>query len=173
MSGGTDLKHGRIEEILRSLRLVKSVHGRHSKDLMRDFNITGTQLGVLRIVGRRGSISIGELSRRIYLHISTVSGIVDRLVGAGYLTRERSPGDRRVVVLELTPRGRDLVKQVPIAAFGFLVEDIESLSPTELRKISDALQILLRVMKIDGAGHPKRAGGNPKAGLRNLPKPRS
>lgn len=149
-----------MEEIVRSLRLVRSLHARQSRELIRDFKITGTQLGILRTVGRTEGISTGELGRRVYLHISTVSGIVDRLEAAGYLARRRGNRDRRVVYLDLTQAGRRLVKRVPVSAFGLLMRDIEGLSPSQLDTIRSALQILLRVMKIDDAGL-RRPTGSP------------
>ncbi|HVP57049.1 MAG TPA: MarR family transcriptional regulator [bacterium] len=151
-------KRQKIEDIVRCLRLVRSVHARHSRELMHDFKITGTQLGVLRIVRRSGRISIGELSRRIYLHISTVSSIVDRLETAGYLRRKRGSGDRRVVFVELTTAGRETAKRAPVYAFGFLMRDIESLPAAEIRKIHEALRSLLKVMRIEGPN--KRSDGN-------------
>jgi DNA-binding MarR family transcriptional regulator len=142
-------KHREIEEIVRSLRLVGSVHRRHSQELMRNFKITGPQLGVMRLVARYPRVSLGELSKRIYLHISTVSSIVDRLEARGHLTRERSDHDRRVVFLELTDKGKNLVKKVPTYAFGFLMRDIESLSSAEIRQIQHALRLLTRLMRIE------------------------
>jgi DNA-binding MarR family transcriptional regulator len=148
---GEALKRRRIEGIIQSLRLVGSVHKRHSSDLMRDFKITGPQLGAMRLLARHPHIPLTELSGRLYLHASTVSSIVDRLEDRGYLRRERGSTDRRVVFLELTPKGREIVKRAPVYAFGFLMRDIETLSPAEIAKIHDSLKLLLRVMKIEGA----------------------
>jgi MarR family transcriptional regulator, organic hydroperoxide resistance regulator len=147
-SDRTESKQREIEEIVRCLRLVGRVHARHSRELMRDFKITGTQLGVIRTLERCGSMSVGELSRRIYLHISTVSSIVDRLEAAGHLRRTRGAGDRRVVLVELTAAGRGIARRAPVYAFGFLVRDIEGLAPAEINKIRDALRVLLKVMRI-------------------------
>jgi len=144
-------KHRHIEGIIRSLRLVGRVHKRHSRDLMRDFRITGSQLGAIRIIGRYHALSIGDLSRRMYLHISTVSSIVDSLEAGGYLERGRGRADRRVVFVRLTEKGKQVAKQAPVYAFGFLMRDIESLSPREITKIHDALQVLVKVMRIEGA----------------------
>ena len=41
----------------------------------------------------------------------TISGIVDRLVKAGYIGRLDDPKDRRQVVVELTSKGELLIKQ--------------------------------------------------------------
>ena len=144
-------KRREIEGIIRSLRLVGSVHKRHSQELQRNFKITGPQLGVMRIVARYPRISLGEMSQRIYLHISTVSSIVDRLEAAGYLARKRGSDDRRVVFLRLTDKGRALLKRAPVYAFGFLMRDIESLSSAEIHEIHHALRVLIKVMRIEDA----------------------
>jgi DNA-binding MarR family transcriptional regulator len=156
-------KRREIEGIVRALRLVGSVHKRHSHELQQKFQITGPQLGVLRIVAGNPRISLGELSQRIYLHISTVSSIVDRLESAGYLARVRSEEDRRVVFLSLTDRGRALAKRAPVYAFGFLMRDIEGLPAGEIHKIHSALKLLLKVMRIEDGGGEKRGGGAEKA----------
>jgi len=54
----------------------------------------------------------------MYLHISTISGIVDRLETGGYLQRRRSTDDRRVVHLRLTEKGKRTILQAPPSGFG-------------------------------------------------------
>jgi DNA-binding MarR family transcriptional regulator len=155
-----------IEEIIRSLRLVGRVHKRHSRELMHNFKITGSQLGVIRIVSRHPRISLSELSRRMYLHTSTVSAIVDRLERSGYLTRERSRADRRVVSIQLTEKGRSMAGRAPVYAFGFLMRDIESLSAGEIAGIHEALQLLLKVMRIENVDARAKRKRVPRAAAR-------
>jgi hypothetical protein len=54
-----------------------------------------------------------------------------------------------VVRLNATPRGRRMVEKVPISSFGTLIRDIEHLPSSEIHRIHEAIQILLRVMKIE------------------------
>lgn len=51
-----------------------------------------------------------HLADRLHLTGSTVTGLADRMVTAGYVTRSRFPEDRRRVLLALTPAGRRLIE---------------------------------------------------------------
>lgn len=72
--------------------------------------ITGAQFGVLRCVADAGEegLMLSDLSRRLMVSCGNITGVVDRLENAGYLRRERSVQDRRVILARLTPAGREL-----------------------------------------------------------------
>ena len=71
--------------------------------------VTPIQFLVLRILKKYPHIGLNELSELMYTGASTVSGIVERLVRAGLIKRERAEKDRRSVVLNLTSAGEELV----------------------------------------------------------------
>ncbi len=146
----TESRRHEISAIVNSIRLLQRVGQRQSSEFVRKYHITGQQLGALRIVQLSPRISLGELSERMYLHLSTVSGIVDRLEKRGYVTRKRGDEDRRVVHLEVTSEGRGVIKKTPLAGMGLLFHTIDCLSPDQLRDIQKGLNLLLTVMKIDG-----------------------
>jgi DNA-binding MarR family transcriptional regulator len=56
-------------------------------------------LDCLDLIGRHGPLSPTALARLAGLHAATVTGILDRLERAGWITRERDAGDRRAVVV--------------------------------------------------------------------------
>ncbi len=141
-----------VGRIVNSIREILGSLERYSKELERSFRITGPQLGVLRVVHRFPAITLGELSQRMYLHISTVSGITDRLEAGGYLLRQRSEADRRVVNLRLTERGKKTIALSPPSGFGLMVRNLEKLPASELRKIRRAMQTLHKLMDADTDG---------------------
>jgi len=136
-----------IGRIVNSVRRIQGTLERYSRTLSRSFRITGQQLGLLRVVDRFPTATLGDLSQRMYLHISTVSGIVDRLEAGGYLHRRRSTDDRRVVHLRLTEKGRRLISQAPPSGFGFMVQNLEKLPAAEVRRMSQAMQKLEALME--------------------------
>jgi DNA-binding MarR family transcriptional regulator len=135
--------------IIGAVRLIKSAHQRYSGELFKKYRLTGQQLGALRITALSPEISLGELSRRMYLHISTCSGIVDRLEKKGYLRRIRSRDDRRVVSLKITRRGGEIIKQTPVSGLGFLIQDIGKLPPDKIHRLCDGMKILMKLMRIE------------------------
>jgi DNA-binding MarR family transcriptional regulator len=89
----------------------------------------------------RGPVTAGELARFTGLTTGAVTGIIDRLVKAGYAERISDPEDRRRVLVARKPNGR-LDKILP-AVFGPLGEDMAALTatytPQELSVIADFL----------------------------------
>jgi len=73
-----------------------------------DSGITAPQGMVLRILSMEKRIKITELSSKLSLPNSTVSGILDRLEKQGMVVRERSQEDRRVVYVSISPHFKDI-----------------------------------------------------------------
>jgi MarR family transcriptional regulator, organic hydroperoxide resistance regulator len=95
-----------LDPVLDFMRLLWSIeHGlqRMSKRMEGELGITGPQRLVLRVVGRFPDVSAGELAHIVRLHPSTITGILQRLVGRGFLERKRDPDDSRRARLRLKP----------------------------------------------------------------------
>jgi DNA-binding MarR family transcriptional regulator len=53
-----------------------------------------------------------ELSRRLIMHRSNVTGLLDRLEARGLARRQDNPVDRRAFMVVLTPAGKKLIRQI-------------------------------------------------------------
>jgi predicted ArsR family transcriptional regulator len=62
-------------------------------------------LACLDFLGRQGPMSPTALARAMQLHPATMTGVIDRLEGDGWVLRERDPADRRAVQVRIV-RGR-------------------------------------------------------------------
>jgi DNA-binding MarR family transcriptional regulator len=65
----------------------------------------------IRGAGERPA-TIGYVAERLFLKPHSATGLIDRLVALGLVERRPSPEDRRVALLNLTPRSRDLLAQL-------------------------------------------------------------
>jgi DNA-binding MarR family transcriptional regulator len=74
----------------------------------------------------RGAVTAGELARFTGLTTGAVTGIIDRLVKAGYAERVSDPGDRRRVLVARKPHSR-LDKILP-TIFGPLGDDMAAVT---------------------------------------------
>lgn len=101
-------KEKQLDDILSSFRCIthnfQQLLWKHSEEL----NITSTQLMVLRKLAMHPDIGITELADLLHLGNSAASGVVDRMVKAGLITRERSQSDRRIVKLAMTGKGKEI-----------------------------------------------------------------
>src|SRR5215204_3456367 len=57
-------------------------------------------------------LSVGTLGARLDMDTGTITPLVKRLEGAGFVTRTRDPSDERRVLVDLTPRGQALEAEV-------------------------------------------------------------
>jgi DNA-binding MarR family transcriptional regulator len=74
------------------------------------FGLSGPQFGILYQLETRGSMPLGELGKHLWVSCGNVTGLVDKLVEAGYVERIRPGNDRRVALAELTDKGRDTMR---------------------------------------------------------------
>jgi DNA-binding MarR family transcriptional regulator len=79
--------------------------------LLTGHDLTFPQFHALVSIGRHpAGCPIGALADETYQAYPTMTGIVDRLQDKKLVARERgNPGDRRLVVVKLTPAGRELL----------------------------------------------------------------
>ena len=77
--------------------------------------INVTDLNCLNILALGGHLTAGELAKRTGLTTASITGVLDRLEEAGFVRREREPGDRRRVIVALTA-GRGMRDVAPVFA---------------------------------------------------------
>ena len=136
-----------ISETMQSLRrIIKSLQD-YSQTVYSHFGITGPQLWVLKTLHQNGSLSLGELSKGMYLNPSTITGVVDRLEKKGFVLRDRNEIDRRVVKVQLTPKGTELVKRAPNPIQGKMVYGLRKLKKDELFSIYHSVDKLVEIME--------------------------
>lgn len=94
-----------IEDFHRQIiGLVKKYQFR-DRDQILGCGVSVSQCYVLETLHTHGVLTVNTLATKMYLKVSTVTRIVDQLVKKKYVTREESPNDRRVRVLQLTDAG--------------------------------------------------------------------
>lgn len=77
---------------------------------------------VLLSFSRTGSLPLGKMGKRLMIHATSVTNIVDRLEQQGLVRRVPHPTDGRTTLAEITAAGRELAGQateaVNATAFG-------------------------------------------------------
>lgn len=135
----------------------------HDQALQRGFGVTAAQLSALRVLERFGEMPQAELSARLFLRGSTVSGMVDRLEERALITRRRSTTDRRLVAVDLAAGGKKLLSSIPRgqSKFGALRQLVRELPAAEARSFLSTIE---RMVGLLGAGgSPRRRAARPAA----------
>ena len=139
-----------VAEIIDNIRRVFQVVNEQSKRAEHKTGLTGPQLWAIKTIAQGAPIMVSEIAARMHLHPATVVGILDRLEVRGLVRRVRSQEDRRVVRVELTGLGEDLVKKAPEVAQGLLVAGLERLKTKNLKTISASLDQLVEILGAQG-----------------------
>jgi MarR family transcriptional regulator, organic hydroperoxide resistance regulator len=85
-----------------------------------DLALSASEINVLANLADRRNRSVGELASDTATKPTTLTSVLDRLVGRGYVTRELDPSDRRSFRVSLTADGRGVADAVAAA-----VDDLE------------------------------------------------
>ena len=78
---------------------------------LKELGLTYTQYIVFLVLWEKDGITVGEICEKLMLDNGTVSPLLKKMEQAGYVTRERSSEDDRVVLISLTKEGKDLQKK--------------------------------------------------------------
>jgi DNA-binding MarR family transcriptional regulator len=73
---------------------------------LRQVGVNSAQREVLEVVRQHGPLTLAELGRLLVCEVASPSRLVDGLVRRGLIDRRRGSGDKRVVMLSLTPAGQ-------------------------------------------------------------------
>src|SRR5499427_9921796 len=76
--------------------------------LAAEFDLSAAQCHVLHLIEPDQPVPMGQIAESLACDASNVTGLVDRLESRGLVRRQPSAADRRVKVLDLTPKGSRL-----------------------------------------------------------------
>jgi DNA-binding MarR family transcriptional regulator len=89
-------------EFVAAIRQTGSLMHLMSQAAADRIGINATDLNCLNILSFSGSMTAGELARTTGLTTASITGVLDRLEAAGFVSRLRDPKDRRRVVVSIT-----------------------------------------------------------------------
>ncbi|MFW5693937.1 MAG: MarR family winged helix-turn-helix transcriptional regulator [Alkalispirochaeta sp.] len=132
--------------VLSTLRQIIRAIDIHSRQLSKQYGLTGPQLIVISEIGQYGPMTIGELARRISLSQATVTTILDRLELKELATRERDSRDKRRVYVAITDKARTILESHPNFLQDAFVRRFNALEDWEQTLILSSIQRLSAMM---------------------------
>lgn len=111
-----------------------------------EYEMTHAQLGIFLKLLHKQANTAADLARETMSDTGSMTRILDRLEEKGFIQRTRSSADRRVVQVELTPKGErlaDTVSEVAMTVLnhhlrGFSLDEVEQLKGLLRRMIANA-----------------------------------
>ena len=74
--------------------------------------ISMTQLHVMHLLDHHGEMPMSRLAEMLDVSLSNGTGLIDRVEERGFVERIRVPSDRRMVMVRLTPAGRQMLDEI-------------------------------------------------------------
>ena len=110
--------------------------------LLRSCGLSPPQYNVLRILrgAGTGGASCAQIGERMVTRVPDVTRLVTRLESAGYVERERSDADRRVVKVRILPAGKQLVDDLDVPVVELHERQFAELDDDEVASLSRLLE---------------------------------
>lgn len=133
----------RLADVLRQFRVLFKSSQRHSRWLETTYGLSPAQLWALSEVALDPALRVVDLARRMSLHASTTSNLLDKLERKGLLSRARDRQDQRVVRLHLSAAGRRTLKAAREVPSALLPDALARLPDDVLADLQSAMARLL------------------------------
>ncbi len=88
---------------------------------LKPLGLTYTQYITFMVLWEQGTITVGELGKRLFLDNGTITPLLKKMERSGFVTRTRSMEDERVVIIQITEKGMDMkekCKDIPKSVGG-------------------------------------------------------
>lgn len=111
-----------------------------------EHNMPMSHVQVLAMLGDSGAMSVSEISKRLGIAKPNITPLIDRMINAGYVTRERNAADRRVVHVVILDKGREKVRDTVEALRVCMDAWAKELDAGKLETLSDALETIRQLL---------------------------
>jgi DNA-binding MarR family transcriptional regulator len=102
----------RYQALLTLLSAADTVWGA-SRRFFERWQLGPSQFNILNLLqGNPAGLSQTDLGRRLVMHRSNVTGLIDRLERRGLVERQSAAGDRRAYCVVLTSAGASLLREI-------------------------------------------------------------
>lgn len=136
-----------VDEVGDMVRKLVRMFQLFERDQIKVHGFTTTQCYTLLEIDKSGSIPMNALSEKMNLNSSTMTRILDNLVRDGYIVRQKSPEDRRLVLVALSDKGKTSAKQLNASVNGYYKKVIESIPEGRLEEVLKSADLLVHAFE--------------------------
>ena len=131
-----------MERIVTAAEFLNRQMHLHRLDQWEQMDMTIPQIKTLVLLEHMGQLRMGSISMYLGRALSATTTVVDRLVEKGLVDRSSDPYDRRVVLCELTERGRDEVDHFWRIGRGRIDQVTDLLDSEQLEAVAEGLELM-------------------------------
>jgi len=141
------LKKETVEEMIELQRRVDRDRRQYELNAWMHLNLSIGQLKSLFFISNRGTTSLGKLAEALRVTPTNTTGIVDRLMKRGLITRTENPEDRRMLMLRTTPLGDELIGELRQKRKEHMIELFTRLTDEEVAAVTKSLKIMIKAIE--------------------------
>ena len=136
-----------ISEVIELQRKLDRARRQYELDVWMSLPLTIAQLKSLFFISNQGSTNLGKLAAALRVTPTNTTGIVDRLVKQGLVSRTENVQDRRMLLLRVTGKGEELVANLRERRRGYMSEVLQRMSVNDLATLSQSLASLVKTVE--------------------------
>lgn len=131
-----------IKEVIELQRKVDRAQRPYRLDAWMRLHLTIAQLKSLFFLSNHGSTSLGRLAEALGVTPTNTSGIIDRLVKRGLVSRSENPENRRMLSIRTTEKGEQLISGLRSRKHGYMAQVLDRLPGEDLAALARGLAAL-------------------------------
>jgi DNA-binding MarR family transcriptional regulator len=139
-----------IEEIVASTKQMVLLMRHFEPEAWLDLNLTIVQFKSLCFIDSQASTNLKNLANALGVTPPSVTGIVDRLVEQGLVSRGENPDNRRMQMLRTTEAGKVLLNKLVSSRMDMVTRILNQM---ETKDLADISRILVNLAKLEEYPH--------------------
>ena len=134
------------EKVMMAIVRAAELFKKESGAIFRNYGLTFSQYNALRVLDASGNgrNTITNVCKVMLVSGANMTGIAKRLEKNGFLIRKNDPNDERVTLLEITPKGRQTLRNISEEKDRQIKKYLGSHAPQDKLQILSSLKTILK-----------------------------
>ncbi|WP_300465022.1 MarR family transcriptional regulator [Desulfobacula sp.] len=125
------------EKVMVAIVKASEIFKKDSDAIFKNYGLTFSQYNALRVLNNSqgGQNSVTNASKIMIVSGPNMTGIAKRLEKNGFIIRKRDPNDERITLLEITPKGKQVLKNIKAVKDKNIMNYLKSFSEQEKKRV--------------------------------------
>ncbi len=134
------------EKLMVAIVRASETYKKDADAIFRNYGLTFSQYNVLRVLSNspNGRNTITIVSRIMLVSGANMTGIAKRLEKNGFIIRKNDANDERITLLEITPKGKQTIKNISIEKDDLIETCLKSFSEEEKNRLLENIKRLYK-----------------------------
>ena len=134
------------EKVLMAIVRAAEIFKRNHSAVFRNYGLSFPQYNILRVIeaSKNNQSKMSDVSRIMLVPGANITGLAKRLQKDGFIIKKADPGDERVTILEITPKGKRTLKNIEKEKDEWLELMLKNLSENQKLVLLDKVKQILK-----------------------------